>query len=146
MYTEQSIAVVPVGTGVLAADVLTATGDHGEYVVLSPCSVRRIMAYVSTAVVGPTTAPVVTFRRRPTPGSATGQIDLGTLTVPTGTAVGKVVYKDVSPVKLDVGDSILITVSTAATGGTPAGGAYYGFELELSPDDPRNQPDMVQSA
>lgn len=148
MYTEELSAgsIIPFGTGVLAADVLTAAAVHGEYVFLKRARVRRILALVSTTVANDTAAAVVTFRHRITPGSATGETSIGTLTFPDGVVAGKVLYKDIEEEEFAAGDSIAFEVTTAGTDGTAAaGGAYYGFECFLDNEDPRNETDMVLS-
>lgn len=144
---EQSVgAIVPNGTAVLGTETVSAAvAVHGEYIVMKRCKITRLLFTVTTAVVGPTTAPVVAFKKRPTPGSTTGQSTIGTLTLLDGTAAGKVVYKDVSPVTLEAGDAICLEHTVAATGGTPAGAGVYGFELQLDPEMPANEADMIAS-
>src|SRR5262252_4226174 len=60
----------------------------------TPSMVRRLWATVTTVI--STAASVITFTYRPTPGSATGQVTLGTLTVPLATAAGKFMYKNLT--------------------------------------------------
>ncbi len=135
---------VPNGSAVLATDSLTATGDHGEHIALTSLNLRRIYFVVTTLVVGTSTDPVVTFTRRPTPGSATGESIIGTLAIPDATAVGKILFKDVDVV-LDAGDSLELSVSVAALGGTPAGNGLYGWDANHCPDDPNNEADVSLS-
>lgn len=152
MYTEElsNGLVVPAGTGVIGVDDLDASpAVHGEYLVMKPCVLKRIMFLVTEAVVADTTAPVVRFSKRVTPASDTNAVVCGSLTIPHGTAVGKVVYKDITPVRFAVGDTIKVenTVQTVDAGsGTETGQGYYGFELELDPEQPENESDMVESA
>lgn len=140
--------LVPAGTGVLGAETLTASAaEHGEFLVMKRCALRRISFCVTTAVSATTTAPVVTFTKRVTPGSATGSSTIGTLTIPDTTAIGKVVYKDIEPVELNVGDSVLLNHTTQATGsGSPAGAGYYGFEVYPLGENISEQSDAVASA
>lgn len=139
-------AIVPNGTGVLVADVLTAAGVHGEYLILQRARIQRIYAAITTVVLSGTAAAVVTVWKRSAPGVTASQVSLGTLTIPTGSAVGKVIYKDITQVELASGDAIAFEVTTAATdAGTPTGGCIYGFWATYDPEDPRNESDMVLS-
>jgi len=105
------------------------------------------MFLVTTAIAASTTAPVLTFRKRPTPGSSSSQSTIGTLTLPDLTAAGKVVYKDVSPVNLEPGDTICLDHTTQAVDGSAAAGAgYYMFELEDDPEYKSNISDFLASA
>ena len=148
MYTEeQSVgSVVPAGTAVLAAeDFSAAAAVHGEHIVLKKVQIKRVMFVVSLAIVS-TGAVQVTFTRRPTPGSLTGAVLLGTLVIPAGTAIGKVLYKDISPAKLFPGDALALEATVASAGGGAAGMGYYGFDLDLQPEVVANSSDMVASA
>ena len=148
MINESSFGIFPVGTTPLGVETLSAAvAVHGEYMVMKKCTIKKIFFQVSTAVDADTTAPVVTFRKRPTPGSATNQSTIGTLTIPDGTAAGKVLYKEVEPVALEVGDSICLDHTTQAADSSAAAGAgYYGFIVSDSPEDLSNQSDAVASA
>jgi hypothetical protein len=149
MYTEGFLGgtVMPVGTGPLAEEDLDAgAAVHGEYVVLRRCRIRRLYFYVTEAVVATSVAPVVTFRQRLAYAVTGSQVSLGTLTIPDTTAVGKVLYKNITPVVLNVGDTLCLDNTTAGTGGSTAGKGIYGFELEDEPEQPANETDMVASA
>lgn len=143
MYTEHFSTgrVVPVGTGVLGVEALTAAAVHGEYAVLGRCKVRRIMFMVTTA---PDAAVTLEFNRRPTLGSASGEIALGTLVIPSGTAAGTVVFKDIDPETLEVGDALALEVANANS--ASAGAGYYGFELYMDPEYSGNEANMLASA
>ena len=135
MYSiENGGLVIPAGSGVIGVDDLDAApAVHGEYLVVKPCQIKRLMFIVTEAVVADTTAPAVRFSQRVTPGSDTNAVVLGTLTIPHGTAVGKVLYKDIDPVDLVPGDSIKVenTVQTVDAGSsTETGQGYYAFELD----------------
>lgn len=146
MYTDKKAAVVQIGAG--AADALTATGVHTySFAVMSQIKVTRILALITTLVAADTTAPVITFKRRPTYSSATGEVAIGTLSPQEGDAVGKVRYKDVDPVVCYPGDEIIFQVTTAAAdSGAAAGGAVYGVEYEEVDEYVGNQSDMVESS
>lgn len=137
---------VPNGTGVLAADDLSATGVHGEYLVMRKVNVDRLYALITTAVVS-TGAVVIAFKARSAPGVTAGQVTIASVSVPAGSAVGKVVYKDgFDPYEMNPGQALAIEVTTAAAGGGAAGGAVYGFEFQDSPEQPANITSMVESA
>jgi hypothetical protein len=125
--------------------VLTASAAvYGEYLVTKPCSISELRFIVSTAVLAGTAAPVVKVKRRPTPGSDTGAVDIAQMTIPSGTAVGKVVVKRVAPVQLNVGDSLCFQHVTAATdGGTPTGAGFYDATLLVDEEADGNQADLV---
>lgn len=152
MYTQEMNvgAVVPDGSGVIGVEDLDgAAAVHGEWFVLQSCEIKRLMFVVTEAVVADTTNPEVRFSKRITPGSDTGAVVLGSLIIPHGTAVGKVLYKDIDPVLLSPGDTIKLenTVRTVDAGsGTETGQGYYGFALDLSPEYVGNESDMVESA
>lgn len=120
---------------------LSATGVLGvTYIITRGCEVARLQVLV---VVAPTvTAPVITFRKRPTVASSVGQSSLGTITIPVGTAIGTVVYKDISPVNMQPGDEIAPDVTTAATAGT----GIPAFVLNERTDTAANQSHMLASA
>jgi len=137
---------VPMTAVLATAETLSASAAvHGEMICVKRCKVRRIMFAVSTAVVATTTAPVVTFRKRVSPGTAGGQSTIGTLTIPNGTALGKVLYKDVTPVEIQVGQTVCFDHTTAAVG-DPAGVGSYGFEVIEDPELAANESNMVASA
>ena len=142
-------AIVPVATtdaGVLQEIDVGATGaDHGELVCFRPCTVTQLLFAVTGETIGGTTgAPTVLFKKRPTPNSATGETTVGILTLPDTTAVGKVVYKDVTPVDFAVGDSLEIS-HTIGTG-TPTGMGVAYLVAYQDPEVPGNNTDMVASA
>jgi hypothetical protein len=152
MYSVKSSlgCLIPNGSGVLAADVLTSTGVHGEYIALSHVALDRLLLIVSTTV--NTASPVVVqFKKRSAPGVSSGEVVLGSLSIPHLTAAGKVLYKNINEAEFQAGEALAIEVTTAASSSVPlgitaAGGCLYGFELQESPEDPRNEPNMIASA
>ena len=146
MYTEEQLGLSNYMAVAADADDLTGAAVHTTSVgVMAQVKVKRLMCLVSTAVVS-TGAVVVAFKRYPTFGSAAGAVTLGSVSIPAGTAAGKVVYKDISQVTLLPGDQLVAEVTTAAAGGGAAGGALYGVLAELDPEQPANQSDMIASA
>jgi hypothetical protein len=88
----------------------------------------------------------VTVRARPVVGSAAGQVTLGTLSIPGGTAAGKVVYKDLNQQAIQPGGSLVFEVTTAAAGGGAAGAGLCGFIAQEDPEYPVNESSMIASA
>jgi len=126
-------------------DIGASSGDHGEYVCFRPCSVSQVAFALTGELAGGTSvAPTVIFKKRPTPLSATAESALGTLTIPDATAVGKVVYKNITPVDFAVGDSVEISWTIGT--GTPTGIGVAYFVCDYDPEEPGNNSDMVASA
>lgn len=132
----------------VAADLddLTGAAVHTtSFGVTSQMKVKRIMCMITTAVVSNVTV-VVAFKRYPTYGSSASATTIGSISIPTGTAAGKVVYKDVTPLQCNPGDQIVCEVTTAAGGGGAAGNAFYSIEYAAMPEAAANQSDMIASA
>lgn len=150
MYVNESFqgAFIRKSNALDTAEVLSAAGAvYGGYLVTRQCKIKRLMFYVTVLVAADTTAPVVEFNRRPTYNSSSGEILLGNLTIPEGTAAGKVVYKDIEPVILYPGDELSFEHTVQAVDSSSAAGAgFYAFEIEDCPEQAANQSDMVESA
>lgn len=126
-------------------DVGASSGDHGQFVCMRPCSIKQLLfAVTSEAISGSSVAPTVVFKKRVLIGSDTGAVAMGTLTLPHGTAIGKTVYKDITPVNFKVGDVILISWTIGT--GTPTGMGHADALGELAPEVPGNMSDMIASA
>ena len=126
-------------------DIGASSADHGELVCVRPCIVTRVQFTLTGELAGGTSvAPIVHFKKRPTPLSATSESTVGSLTIPDATAIGKTVYKDVTPVAFAVGDSM--ELSHVIGTGTPAGMGVYSFICEEDPEVAGNNSDMVASA
>ncbi len=126
------------------AEVLTASaGVYGSYMAHYPLAVQRFSFHVSTAI-SDLTSPIVELQKV-TLADVTSSIT--TLTIPNGTAVAKVVYKDFSPVVIAAGEKLQMKHSTqGGLGGTPAGAGFYGFLAGLEPEVPGNMSNMTASA
>lgn len=124
---------------------LSSTGVAGaSWFVLSECQVSRLLASIST-VFSSTAAAVVSFVDRPTHGSATNQVSMGTLTVGTSGGVGtvgQVYYKDIAPYKLLPGHEVVMNVTTAAT---TSGKIVPGMEILDNPERSTNNSNMIAS-
>lgn len=147
-YTEGQQSAANPYVGTVAVDVLTATGVHTySQLIQERTAVSRLLLTVTTLVAADTTLAVVTYKRRPTFGSSSGEVTLGTITVPDATAVGKVLFKNIDEAELNAGEELVFEVTTAAVdGGGATGGALYGVTQQEAPEDPRNVSDMIASA
>jgi len=149
MYTNKYLqAIVPEGTTVLGAETISAAAAvHGQYLVTRPGAISQIGFFVTTLVASDTLDGVVEFNRRPTPGSGTGEVQLGTLTIPDGTAVGKLIVKDITPVKLVPGDALSLELLTQCTDASSAAGAgYYFFTFAPEEEEIANLVNVTASA
>ncbi len=123
-------------------DIGASSADHGELVCVRACYVTQVgFALTGEAASGTTTAPTVIFTKRPTPLSASSEAVVGTLTIPSGAAIGKVYYENVTPVAFAVGDSMELSHTIGV--GTPTGMGCYFFICDESPEQPANNTDMV---
>jgi len=144
MYTKKVYGKVPLGTP--AADSFLAAAVHSySEVVLSRMQVSRLAIVITTTVVS-TANVVVRFYHRPLVGSAAGAVTLGSLNIPTTTAAGKVVYKDIDPVSVPPGSELAFEVITIAAGGGAAGAGIYVVEAEQDPEYKTNETTMVASS
>lgn len=137
----QPDAVAPIGV----IDVGAASADAGELVCVKPCVINEVQFHVTDeAISGTTTAPTVVFTKRPTPNSATSEEVVATLTLPSGTAVGKVIYKANLSVAFEVGDSLEISHTVGV--GTPTGQGIASAICSDNPENRTNMSDMIASA
>lgn len=120
-------------------ETLTTAGVYGGYLVTKPCAISEFKFYVTTAVVG---TPEVEVNQRPNYNSATSEVLIATLVIPTGTAAGKVVSKRFEPVQLNVGDELSFESTVIGT----AGGGFYDVVLHFDSESDANQSDLVTSA
>lgn len=107
--------------------------------------VRRLEVYLTTATVS-TGNIVVKFYYRPTKGSSSAQVTLGTLTIPTAIAADKVYYKDITPYLLPSQSEVAFEVTTAAAGGGAAGACIWDVIVNYSAETEANVSKMVASA
>jgi len=123
-------------------DIGAASGDHGELICVKPCTVNQCgFVLTSEAASGTSVAPTVIFTKRPTPLSATSEAVVATVTVASGSAIGKVAYEDNTPVNFAVGDSMEISWTVGT--GTPTGQGVYYFICEDDSEVPANNSDMI---
>jgi hypothetical protein len=133
--------MLPKGGSMSTTDDLSAAAVHSvEHVVLKRCKVAELFVFVTgAATVG---AAIITFRKRPLPGSSTGQSTIGTVTVPGATADGKLVGKLVTPVVLEAGASVAFEITSAGTSGS----VLYSTRLEPDYEGNANEADYIVSA
>lgn len=130
------------------AENLAATAAvYGGYLVTKPCSISGFRFYVTLAVDADVTAPVVEVNRRPTYNSSSGEVLLDQITIPDGTAAGKVLVTRFAPVQLNVGDELSFEHLTVANDtGTAAGTGFYDAEIIIDEESDGNQSDLIVSA
>lgn len=129
-----------------AENLAAAAAVYGGYLVCKPCKLTRFMFYVTLLVEADNVAPVVEVNQRPTYNSSSGEVLIDQITIPEGTAAGKVLYARPSdPPLLNIGDELSFEHLTQATdSGTAAGTGFY--DAELIPQGAGSQSDEVASA
>lgn len=145
-FFEPIMAVAANDTKPLAAvDIGAANATHGEFVCIRPCTIREAKFSVTLeAVVGTTTAPYVVLTKYTAPLAGGTPTVVGTITVPTGTAVGKVVYKKDLSTSFAVGD--VIQIKHVIGTGSPAGQGNVDWICEANNEVPGNNTDMSASS
>lgn len=138
--TSQGGINPPNGATPAASVVTTATGiKMRHFVGYQPINIRALWA---TIVVAPTvTAVVANFKFRPTPGSASGEVSLGTLTLPISAPIGNQYYKKIPEYKALPGGELVVDITTAST----AGEACFGMFGEPAWDNVQNNTKLVAS-
>lgn len=139
MYPAKSNMLQAFGT--IGPNVVSSTGVMAHrYTVSQQVTVKRLAYLVTTQ--STVTAAVIAVELRPTPGSATGDSVIGTLTIPTSAAIGSFIYKDVAGVVVPAGSEIAFNVTTAST----AGGGVPLLVCEEDPETAANNSAMIASA
>jgi hypothetical protein len=138
MYDHQKMDIqIVAGVGIEAAlDPIPTAQWYPGY---QPILVRAVWAVITVAnTVAPT---ILTYKFRPTPGSAAGEIVLGTLTIPINAAIGNVYYERVAvePVKCTPGGVVVVQTD----GGGTVGNATLGVFAEHSWEHPSNNARMI---
>jgi hypothetical protein len=136
MYDRKRFGVEGLGAGTALVTTATATAAK-SYLFLSSMRVNRIAALITTLVANDTVEAKIKAFRRPTPGSDTGAVEIGVMTIPDGEAVGNVIMEDVDTL-MNPGEELVFKVTTAGTDSSAAAGAFLGsFEAEDEPQDYR---------
>lgn len=123
-----------------AAILVTTTGVKARIIPGYHPKVLKAAAFV-IEVVPTVTATVIAVKMRPTIGSATGEVTVDTITVPTSRAIGDVLFVDALDQKVVPGGEIVFDVTTASTAGS---GHFVAF-FEPWVDNPENNTDMFES-
>jgi len=144
-YFIPNIPLADGTAGVLEEVDIGATGaDHGEYICIKPCIMRRTQfTMVGELAGGTSAAPTVLFKKRPTPLSATGETTVSTLTIPDATGVGATIFEEVNTA-FAVGDSVEIS-HTVGTG-TPTGKGFPSALCTENPEVASNNTELTVTA
>lgn len=143
MYDQKSPALIQFGT--LAGSSMASTGipaTSNSYIAVQNCRITRIGFYV-TIVMNSTGTISLQIIQSTVVASVTTQTTVGTLTIPATQAINKIIYKDITPVNINIGDQILMNVATAAT---TSGSGFFFVEYDLDPEVAGNQTKMIASA
>lgn len=126
-----------------AQSITAAAAVYGSYIAHYPVYVQRYSFQISSVVTDLTSS--VVEMQKVTVGNVTSS--LTTITIPTGTAAGKVLVKDFSPVKIGIGDKLQFRLKTqGGLGGTPAGAGFHGFLAAVQPENYSNETNATASA
>jgi hypothetical protein len=137
-YNHQQVEVQLVQAVSLApADPLAGTRWSPG---MTPQRVRAISATITTITA--TAIITLTFKYRPTPGSSSGEVTIGTLTLPIGAAVGKVYYKKGLDYLVQPGGEVVVQ----AAGASATGNATLGMLTEPHWEMPANNSNAIASA
>lgn len=103
-YAEQhNVQIVDAGTA-------ASTGVKGSYFAcLMPYVVR---AFAVSCKTEPTGSAVITLKRRPTPGSASGEVVIATINVLAGTNAGDTLYKTDLSTAVGSDEEVVVDVTT----------------------------------
>jgi len=123
-YFIPNIPLADATAGVMEEmDIGGSSADHGEYICIRPCVIKEAGFILSgEAASGTSVAPLVVFKKRPTPLSATGETAISTLTITSGAAIGAVTVDSDLDVLMAVGDSVEIAHVVGT--GTPTGKGF----------------------
>jgi hypothetical protein len=143
-YNHQNIDwwISPPGGSLISAlvDPLVTTGILNFRPGYQP---GMAVAIYGLVIVAPTvTVGIAQFKFRPTIGSATGEVVVGTLSFPVGQAIGTVVYKTVDNVKMTPGGELVVSITQVSTAGT----VQFGVLVGPNWDNPGNNLKMTRSA
>lgn len=131
---------------ICAINVGAANATHGEFVCVRPCVIREAQVVVSGVnVVGTTTAPYVVLTKYTTPAAGGSATIIGSVTLPNGTTIGKVIRKSGLSTSVAIGDVIQIK-HVVGTGGTAAGTVDVNWLAEPSDEVAGNNSDVSSSS
>lgn len=141
MYAHQNLdnwlgASTGVVIGTPAADPIATALFKVGYQPIMTVAIYALITVATTVA-----ATILTFKFRPTLGSATGEIAIGTLTIPIAAVVGTMYYKTVDNVKCLPGGEVVVQTN----GGATVGSAAVGFMAAPNWDSPGNNLKMIRS-
>lgn len=128
-----------------ALSVIQAAGQYAGYAVMRPINVKTLMFFVTTQITTGLVPCKVAVTSRPTYGSSSGAVTLGSMTIPTASAVGTVVIKEISDaVRVNAGNELSLDVAVQGTdSGTAAGAGFFQILWEPSTEADANQSKIV---
>lgn len=128
MSYDNAKQFAPMGL-VTAATAILANGSAGiiarYFAGFFPIRIKRVGLLVTVA--HDTATTVVTLRHRPTPGSASGEVVVDTISIPTTAAVGSIYFVDGLDYRMEPGDELAFDTD----GGTTAGVVAAIVEAEV---------------
>lgn len=124
-----------------AVQVLTSAANIAKFLAPEQMDVLEISFELTTAV-SSSASVVITVYNRTSPTVTASQVTLGTLTIPTGAAIGQIYYKAIEA-KVLQGSTIEFDVTTDSSS---TGGGYCGVKVGFNSENPLNVPNMVLSA
>jgi len=137
VYTDAKLDAMLVQAGSVAPADPIALARLG--VGLQPMMIDKLWATITTVTA--VAIVTLTFKWRPTPGSATAEVAIGTLVLPIGAVVGKQYYKNVTPYKALPGGEVVVQ----AAGASATGNAHIGVSYSNAWDAPLNNANMIAS-
>lgn len=129
-----------------AIDLDGTPADKFTFTVLAPMVVIGLNAVVTEAVANTSVQAQISLDYRPNYGSDTGREELCVISFPTGTAVGKVMWKRFAPRVLKPGTQLVVKHKTQGTGGTTSGACQPAVLWDAAPEMPGNCTQMIASA
>lgn len=136
-YDNQKVDYTIVQAGSVAPADPIAAARLG--VGIQPMMIDKLWATITTVTA--VAIVTLTFKWRPTPGSATNEVIIGTLVLPIAAAVGKQYYKPVAPYKAMPGGEIVVQ----AAGASATGNAHIGVAAYPSWDAPEGNANQILS-
>jgi len=132
--------------GGFVADLITeaTAGDKIVFTALEPCVVMgfRLLIAVTIAYDTPTAIAQISLDKRVTFGSDSGRVELAVIVLPDGIVGGKVLYKNITPVKMLPGQQLVVEVKVAGVGTTSSGSFKPFVVCAPAPETPGNCPNM----
>jgi hypothetical protein len=143
-YPDTQLDVTPIlgAAGAVPVSALTTAAGVVARQIIGYKNLR-VKALWATVIVSPTvTNAIATFKYRPTPGSASGEVVIGTLTLPVAAVIGKQYYKKLFDFIALSGGEVVVDITTTST----AGSAAFGFFGEPQWSNPLDNANMIASA